>query len=186
MFIMPLKVKSVPNEVNFWCKWFLYNYGQNWNFSSEKTSKLQILSYKRVIYLKRNLRTCTIQIHKEKSIIFWKKIGFWKFSIFFQRGDPLMSKLSKIDFPFFKNFKNKIEKWLLWDHSNMNRNKVMNFGGHCSYPVETTRLFLVIWAIMAPPYSEQGYTMIFSWKMYLLFSKRMLRAWSHSSSFFQN
>ena len=32
----------------------------------------------------------------------------------------------------------------------MNRNKVMNFGGLCPYHVETARLFMVIWAIMAP------------------------------------
>ena len=36
----------------------------------------------------------------------------------------------------------------------MNRNKVMNFGGHGPYPVETARLFKVIRAIMAPPCSE--------------------------------
>ena len=32
----------------------------------------------------------------------------------------------------------------------MNRNKVMNFGGHSPYPVETAKLFMVIRAIMAP------------------------------------
>ena len=46
----------------------------------------------------------------------WKKIKNFKksffliFSIFFQRGDPLMSKSSKKIFPFFKNFKNKTQK----------------------------------------------------------------------------
>ena len=61
-----------------------------------------------------------------------------------------MSKSSKTKFSVFQNFKNKFEKLLLWDHSNIKRNKVMNFGGRSPYPVETVRLFMVIWAIMAP------------------------------------
>ena len=48
---------------------------------------------------------------KRKKYNFLTKDWFLEiFDFFFQRGDPLMSKLSKIDFPFFKNFKNKIEK----------------------------------------------------------------------------
>ena len=33
----------------------------------------------------------------------------------------------------------------------MKRNKVMSFGGHSPYPVETARPFMVIRVIMAPP-----------------------------------
>ena len=148
MFIMPLKVKSVPNEVNFWCKWFLYNYGQNWNFSSEKTSKLQILSYKRVIYLKRNLRTYTKQIQPEKIRFFAKKGIFFNFFNFSRhaRGPPKI-----FDVQFSKNFQKKFKKWLLWDLSILERNKVMSFGELSPDPVEMADGFMVGGAIMAPP-----------------------------------
>ena len=91
---------------------------------------------------------------KKKKYDFWKKNWFLEFLDFYFKGGPFHVEIVKNKFPFFKNFKNKIEKWLLWDHSNMNRNKVMNFGCHCPYPVETARLFMVVQAIMAPPYSE--------------------------------
>ena len=44
--------------------------------SSQKTSKFQILSYKRVIYLKRKLRSCTIRIQQENNENLCKKIIF--------------------------------------------------------------------------------------------------------------
>ena len=91
---------------------------------------------------------------KKKNFDFLQKKNFGKFSIFFQRGDPLKSKLSKKIFLFLKNFKHKPQKCLSWDHSNINRNKVMNFGDRSSYPAETARLFMVIWAIMPPPCPE--------------------------------
>ena len=116
----------------------------------QKYVKIKFFLYMRVIYIKRKLRTCTIQIQKEKVWFFPKKIFFDIFD-FFPKGGW---NRQKNFFPFFKNFKNKTQKWLSWDHSNINRNKVMNFGGHCPYPVETARLFMVIRAIMAPPYSE--------------------------------
>ena len=50
--------------------------------------------YMRVMYIKRKLRTCQMQIQKEKVQFFVKKIGFWKFWNFFPKGDPLMWKLS--------------------------------------------------------------------------------------------
>ena len=75
--------------------------------------------------------------NSKRIYFFNKRLVFGNFLFFFPKRGPFDVKIVKIDFPFFKNFKNTIEKWLLWDHSNMNRNKVMNFGGHCSYPVET-------------------------------------------------
>ena len=102
------------------------------------------------MYIKGKLRTWTMALQKEK-VWFFVKIN-WLLEIFefFSKGGPFDDKIVKKIFPFFKNFKNKIEKWLLWDHSNMNRNKVMNFSGHSPYPVETAKLFMVIQAIMAP------------------------------------
>ena len=122
----------------------------------QKYVKIENFWYMRVIYIKRKLRTCTIQIQKEKVWFFPKKKIFFIFSIFFPKGDPLMSKSSKNFFPFFKNFKNKTQKWLSWDHSNINRNKVRNFGGRSSYPAETARLFTVVRAIMPPPTLHQN------------------------------
>ena len=102
----------------------------------------------RVISIKWKLRTCTIQIQKEKVWFFAKKNFFWNFRFFFL----WCQNRQKNFFPFFKNSKNKPQKWLSWNHSNINRNKVMNFGGRSSYPAETARPFMVIRAIMAPPW----------------------------------
>ena len=99
---------------------------------------------------KESLEHVKYKFKKKKYDFFQKKIFFLIFSIFFL----WCWNRQKNIFPFFKNFKNKTQKWLSWDHSNINRNKVMNFGGRSPYPVETVRLFMVIWAIMAPPYSE--------------------------------
>ena len=57
-------------------------------FSRKKKSKLKILSYINVIYLKRKLRTCTIQIQVEKVQIPAKKIFFLIFSIFASFSRP--------------------------------------------------------------------------------------------------
>ena len=84
-------------------------------------------------------------------MIFSKKKFFFNIFNFFSKGGTLWCRnRQKIFFPFFKNFKNKTQKWLSWDHSNINRNKVMNFGGCSSYPAETARLFSVIRATMTP------------------------------------
>ena len=140
-----------------------YSFGQagcgktmvkNENFHAKICQNLKFFGIWELYTSKESLEHVQYKFKKKKYDFFQKRIFLLIFLIFFQRGDPLMSKLSKKNFPFFKNFKNKIEKWLLWDHSNMNRNKVMNFGGHSPYPVETARLFMVIRAIMAPPYSE--------------------------------
>ena len=88
---------------------------------------------------------------KRKSMIFSKKKNFWYFRFFSKGGTLWCQNRQKIFFPFFKNFKNKTQKWLSWDHSNINRNKVRNFGGRSSYPAETARPFTVVRAIMAPP-----------------------------------
>ena len=89
---------------------------------------------------------------KRKSMIFSKKKIFFNIFNFFSKGGTLWCRnRQKKFFPFFKNFKNKTQKWLSWDHSNINRNKVMNFGGRSSYPAETARPFMVVRAIMAPP-----------------------------------
>ena len=94
---------------------------------------------------------------KRKSMIFSKKKNFFNIFNFFSKGGTLWCRnRQKKFFPFFKNFKNKTQKWLSWDHSNINRNKVMNFGGRSSYPAETARRFTVVWAIMAPPLPRTG------------------------------
>ena len=126
-------------------------------------SKFKIFWYMRVIYIKRKLRTCTIQIQKEKVWFFCKKSSFFEIFDFFQRGTLWCRNYQKKFFLFFKNFKNKPQKWLSWDHSNTNRNKVMNFGGLSTYPAETARLFMVIRAIM-PPLPKIGLTFTTNFK----------------------
>ena len=80
---------------------------------------------------------------KRKSMIFWKKkFFFWNFWFFSKGGTLWCRNRRKNFFSFFKNFENNPQKWLSWDHSNINRNKVMNFGGRNSYPAATARPLL--------------------------------------------
>ena len=50
-----------------------------------------------------------------------------------------------------KKISKKFKKWLLWDLSILERNKVMSFGELSPDPVETADGFMVGGAIMAPP-----------------------------------
>ena len=52
------------------------------------------------------------------------------------RGPPEI-----FDVHFFESFKKKIQKWLYWVLSNIERNKVMNFGEPSPNPVETADRF---------------------------------------------
>ena len=93
-----------------------------------KNENLKIFTKTHVIYLKRKLRTCKMQIQVEKVWFVTKKMeknNFEKKK--FQRGDPLMSERSKKKFPFFKISKFFFEKWLQWDVANVERNKLMKF-----------------------------------------------------------
>ena len=67
-------------------------------------SKLKIFWYMRVIYIKRKLRTCTIQIQKEKVWFFPKKKFFLTFSNFFPKGGPFDVKIVKNRFSIFQKF----------------------------------------------------------------------------------
>ena len=87
----------------YFCCYRPRNYdGQKWKFSSKKKSKFQILSYRRDIYLKRKLRTSTIQIQPEKVWIFAKKIFF---SIF-----PIFATCSRTPWNFWHSFFWKFQK----------------------------------------------------------------------------
>ena len=67
---------------------------------------MKILRKTDVIHLKRKLRTCRIQIQVEIVWIFGKYTKNLIFSIFFQRGDPLVSKRSKCFFFNVSKFHN--------------------------------------------------------------------------------
>ena len=82
---------------------------------------------------------------KNKNQIFEQKIHFLKFPTFFQRGPFEVTTVN-----FFK----EIQKQLSCDHSNIERNKVKNFGCSSHYLVETVTLIMVVRAIMAPPHGE--------------------------------
>ena len=121
---------------------------QKSNFSSQKRPKFQILSYRSHIYLKRKLRTCTIKIQPEKVGFLAKNQIFFRFFNFSPnaRGPPKI-----FDVQFCEIFKNKFQKWLLWDLSGIERNKVKNFGEPSPIPLDTAEGFTVWGAIMAPP-----------------------------------
>ena len=91
------------------------------------------MSYRRVIYLKRKLRTYTKQIQPEKIRFFAKKGIFFNFFDFSRhaRGPPEI-----FDVHFFESFKKKFQKWLYWGLSDIERNKVKNFGEPSPNPVE--------------------------------------------------
>ena len=65
---------------------------------------MKILRKTDVIYLKRKLRTCRIQIQVEIVYFFIKKQKILIFSIFFPKGGPFGVKTVKIFFSIFKNF----------------------------------------------------------------------------------
>ena len=64
----------------------------------QKYVKIENFWYMRVIYIKRKLRTCTIQIQREKVWFFPKKKFFLIFSIFFPKGGPFDVKIVKKNF----------------------------------------------------------------------------------------
>ena len=74
----------------------------------QKYVKIENFWYMRVIYIKRKLRTCTIQIQREKVWFFPKKKFFLIFSIFFPKGGPFDVKIvKKFFFRFSKILKTK-------------------------------------------------------------------------------
>ena len=99
------KTPKTAFYVLYFCRYKLSNVeGQKWNFSSQKSSKFQILSYKSVMYLKRKLRTCRIQIQVEKVWFFGKKPKFLDFWIFFPKGGPFGVETVNFFFSIFQNF----------------------------------------------------------------------------------
>ena len=122
--------------------------GQKSNFSSQKRSKFQILSYKSVLYLKRKLRTCTMQIQLKKVIFIAKKEIFFRFSDFSPKA---RGPLKIFDVQFSDIFKKKFQKLVLWDLSGIERNKVRNFGEPSPSPSETAEGFRAVRCFLTPP-----------------------------------
>ena len=63
----------IAQNLNFWI---------SRQFLTPKISNFQILSYRNVMYLKRKLRTCRIQIQEEKVGFIWKNWIFFHFCEF--------------------------------------------------------------------------------------------------------
>ena len=81
---------------------------KNKSFQSKIGQYLKFLIYKSYIPQKKAKNMYNTD-SKRKSIIFCKKIIIFEISdFFFQRRDPMMSKLLKKCFQFFKNFKIRI------------------------------------------------------------------------------
>ena len=64
--------------------------------------------------------------------------------------DPL--KFLTFNFPKFS--KKKFQKWLLWDMSGIERNKVKNFGEPSHCPSETAEGCMVVRCFLTPPQVE--------------------------------
>ena len=89
---------------------------------------MKILTKTHVIYLKRKLRTCRIQIQVEKVWFVTKKLEKNNFQNFFFKGGTLWCQSGrKTFFRFFKFSKFFFEKWPQWDIINVERNKVMKY-----------------------------------------------------------
>ena len=105
-----------------------------------KNEKLKILTKTHVIYLKRKLRTCKMQIQVEKVWFVTKKMeknNFEKKK--FSKGGPFEVGTVEKKIQFFKFSKFFFEKWLQWDVANIDRNKVMKFELISSIHREITR-----------------------------------------------
>ena len=98
-----------------------------WTFTFLKTSKtaFSILSYRNIMYLKRKLRTCRIEIQLEKVWFHLEKLYFFRFlrilhQIWFKYHNFFQVQ-------FLKIFENESKKWLYQDLSKVHRNKVMKW-----------------------------------------------------------
>ena len=97
----------IAQNLNFWI---------SRQFLTPKISNFQILSYRNVMYLKRKLRTCRIQIQEEKVVFFWKK---WIFFRFLRISRQNFRGPSVFEAKFFKNLKKNLKNgfarscWLL-------------------------------------------------------------------------
>ena len=74
------------------------------NFSAKKNENLKFFCKTYVIYIKRKLRTCRIQIQVEKVWFFGKEPKFLDFWIFFPKGGPFGVETVKFFFSIFQNF----------------------------------------------------------------------------------
>ena len=93
-----------------------------------KNENFEIFTKTHVIYIKRKLRTCKMQIQVEKVWFVTKKMEKNNFEKKNFKGGTLWSRNGrKKKIPFFKFSKFFFEKWLQWDVENVERNKVMKF-----------------------------------------------------------
>ena len=104
-------------------------------FFKPKNIKSSYFEFQKSYIPQRKLKTHEIRIQQEKIRITAKnkkKLNFFQFS-WHARGPP---KNSVFHFP--KILKNIFQKWLYWDKSNSERNKVTNFGDPSPAHAETT------------------------------------------------
>ena len=97
-----------------------------------KLSKFQILSDRRVIYLKRNLRTYIIKAQQEK-------VRF-----------PARNYIDQ----FSESSEKRFQKCLFWNLSTIKRNKVMFRVPSPNNPVETVEGYMLLRAKSARPHQE--------------------------------
>ena len=120
-----------------------------------KNENFEIFTKTHVIYIKRKLRTCKMQIQVEKVWFVTKKMEKNNFEKKNFKGGTLWSRNGrKKKFPFFKFSKFFFEKWLQWDVANVDRNKVMKFELISSIHREITRDHLPGGVRWTPPRVE--------------------------------
>ena len=88
---------------------------------------LKIFCKTYVIYIKRKLRTCRIQIQDEKVWFFEKNPQILKFFRFWSKGGTLWSRSEKFTFFEFSKFSKFFWKMVQGVLRNLERNKVMNY-----------------------------------------------------------
>ena len=98
--------------------------GQQCHFYKAKFKNFQFLSYRNVLYLKRKLRTCTIQNQAEKVWFDWEKLIKNQNFLFLTQN---WGRLGVFEVQFLKILKNKFKIFLSQDLDKVERNKVKKF-----------------------------------------------------------
>ena len=93
-----------------------------------------------------------MKIQPEKVIFLTKKLKFFRF---FHFSPKARGPLKIFDVQFSEIFKKNIQKWLHWDLSDIEWNKVMDFGEAIPIPLDTADGFTVGRDDLTPPRSNR-------------------------------
>ena len=131
------------------------------NFLAEKNENLKFFCKTYVIYIKRKLRTCRIQIQEEKVWFFYKK----KKNIFFKNFSDVRTVKKKFFFDFFEIFNFFFWKMPQGVLGNVKRNKVVKYELIWSVLRGVTHDHLRVRAHCVPPPCSIGLSILF-WTLF--------------------